>query len=263
MFNEPNEDPAEPTSNPTTRAKEKSDEFRVHAELAAAFEGNRKFDAGIYPGLDAGIARDLQRAMAKLEKSKTEASPVIPETSAPDASTVLNLYKDKNLSTNDYHIHRRPGETMIVRWLAADQVQTFYERLQAHFDAALTGYREEEHQQQEWKQEPETLAYLKALDDLEVKMEERYLRPLIKAHKIFVLSNQSADEMNIAYLCDYIMGIPAAEIVGPKSAPPEDDPTEGQLAWFFKLYSLRGMVEDEERMCFFTYLQKSDDIFDE
>ena len=53
------------------------------------------------------------------------------------------------------------------------------------------------------------------------------------------------------------------------SAPP-DSPTdfdklsagERDRAWFFKLFSLRGMVEGEERMCFFTYLQKSEDTFD-
>jgi hypothetical protein len=261
MFNEPNEDPAEPTSDPATRAKEKSDEFRTHAELAAVFEANRKFDAQILPDLNPDIAREIQRTIAKLDKAKTLESPVIPESALPDAAKLLNFPKTHSVSTNDYHIHRRPGETMIVRFLIGDQVETFYERFQAHFDAALTGYREEEHQQQEWKKDPQTLAYLAALDALDVKLAERYLRPLIKQHKIFVLSAQSADEMNIAYLCDYIMGVPAAEIVGPKSAPP-DEATEGDLAWFFKLFSLRGMVEGVEAMCFFTYLQKSDDMFD-
>ena len=47
-----------------------------------------------------------------------------------------------------------------------------------------------------------------------------------------------------------------------QSAPPEDQPTESDRAWFFKLFSLRCVVEGEERMCFFTYLQKSDDSFD-
>ncbi|MDB5303952.1 MAG: hypothetical protein JWM97_1501, partial [Phycisphaerales bacterium] len=40
-----------------------------------------------------------------------------------------------------------------------------------------------------------------------------------------------------------------------------DEPTEQDLAWFFKLFSLRGTVDGTERMCFFTYLQKSDDSF--
>jgi hypothetical protein len=111
----------------------------------------------------------------------------------------------------------------------------------------------------EWKQDPKTLAYLKALDAVEVKMAERYLREPIKAHGLFVLSTQSADELNIAYLADYVMTVPAADIVGSASAPPEDGATESDLAWFFKLFSLRGVVEGVERMCFFTYLQKSDD----
>jgi hypothetical protein len=54
------------------------------------------------------------------------------------------------------------------------------------------------------------------------------------------------------------MGVPAGEVVGEASAPP-DDPTESDRAWFFKLFSLRGIKEGIERMCFFTYLQKSDD----
>jgi hypothetical protein len=53
------------------------------------------------------------------------------------------------------------------------------------------------------------------------------------------------------------MNVSAAEIVGDASAPP-DAPTERDLAWFFKLFSLRGMVGGSERMCFFAFLQKSD-----
>jgi hypothetical protein len=46
--------------------------------------------------------------------------------------------------------------------------------------------------------------------------------------------------------------------VGAASAPPEA-PTERDRAWFFKLFSLRGMNEGAERLCFFTYLQKTDE----
>ncbi|HSZ54067.1 MAG TPA: hypothetical protein VK797_00280 [Tepidisphaeraceae bacterium] len=261
MFDEPQEDPTEQSSSPANRAKEKADEFRMHAELAAVFEGNRKFGAEIVPGLDPQVARDTQRGMGRLEKAKSPDSPVLPAGSIEEAAGVLKTPDTRSLSTNDYHVYRRPGEVMIVRWLAGDQVETFYERIQAHFDAAMTGFREEERQSNEWKQDPQTLAYLDALDALEVKMEERYLRELIRKTGIFVLSTQAADEMNIAYLCDYLMGVPAAEVVGSVSAPP-DEPTERDLAWFFKLFSLRGMVEGTERMCFFAYLQKSDDDFD-
>jgi hypothetical protein len=97
-------------------------------------------------------------------------------------------------------------------------------------------------------------------------MADRYLRDLIRKHKAFVLSTQSADEMEIVHLADYVMGASAAELVGPASAPPEepidvDNPADAERAraWFFKLFSLRGVVEDVERMCFFTFLQKADE----
>jgi hypothetical protein len=258
MFDDPNESPAERPLNPADRAQEKSDEFRMHAELAAVFEGVRKFGAEIVPGLDAELARETQRTFARLEKSKSAESPVLPEQSMADASGLLKLPEARDLSTNDYHIHRRPGEVMIFRWLVGAEVETFYERIQAHFDAALAGCREEERHEHEWKQDPKKLAYIAALDAIEVKMAERYLREIIRTHKIFVLSTQSADELNIAYLADYIMNVPVGEIVGAKSVPP-GEPTEGDLAWFFKLFSLRGVEDGVERMCFFTFLQKTDD----
>jgi hypothetical protein len=262
MFEEPSEGPAERHLSPADRAKEKADEFRMHAELAAVFEGCRKFGAEIVPGLDPQLARETQRIFARLEKSKSPESPVLPEKSASEAAEVLRLASTRGLSTNDYHIHRRPGEVMIFRWLAGMEVETFYERLQAHFDAALAGFREDQRQALEWKQEALTPAYLAALDAVEVKMAERYLRDIIRTHGIFVLSTQSADEMNIAYLSDYIMEVPVEDLVGPKSVPPAE-PSERDLAWFFKLFSLRGMSEGVERMCFFTFLQKSDDAFED
>ena len=259
MYDEPEETPAEErAAGPAERAKEKADEFRMHAELAAVFEGQRKFDARLLPKLDAQLARDVQRTMGRLEKAKTPESPILPEPAVADAAGLLTFPDSRDLSTNDYHIHRRPGEVMIVRWLDGEQVETFYERLQAHFDAALEGFREDERQSHEWKRDPGTLAYLKALDEVEVKMAERYLRPFIRSHNLFVLSTQAADEINIAYLCDYVMGVPAGEVVGAANAPP-DEPTEHDLAWFFKLFSLRGMHEGQERMCFFTFLQKTEE----
>jgi hypothetical protein len=260
MFDEHDENPVEHPINAADRAKEKSDEFRMHAELAAVFEGGRKFDAQLLAGLDAELARDIQRGMGKLEKSKAAEHPVLPEPVSAEAARLLTLPKTRGLSTNDYHVYRRPGEVMIVRWLEGEQVETFYERLQAHFDAALAGCREEERQAHEWKRDPQTLAYLDALDAVELKMAERYLRDAIREHKLFVLSTQSADEINIAYLSDYLMGVSAAQIVGPASAPPEQA-TERDLAWFFKLFSLRGVDKQIERMCFLAYLQKSEDTF--
>ncbi len=259
MFNEPNEEPSEKAFSAADRARDKSDEFRMHAELVAVFEGKRKFDAGIYPGLDPDLAREIQKTMAKLEKSKLAETPVIDPETAGEAVALLNFPQTRDLSNNDYHIHRRPGEVMIVRWLAGEQVDSFYDRLQAHFDAALNHFREEEKQQSQWKQDPTTLQYLEALDALEVNMPDRYLRPIIKEHNLCVLSTQTADEIDIIHLTDYVMSVPPAEIVGPKNAPPEDQPTESDRAWFFKLFSLRGIDEGIERMCFFTFLQKAGD----
>jgi hypothetical protein len=231
----------------------------MHAELAAVFEGPRKFDASVRPSLDADLARDVQRGMARLEKAKSPEHPVLPDTVTADAAALLDLPATRGLSTNEYHVHRRPGEVMIVRWLAGEQVETYYERLQAHFDAALEGYREDERQSQGWKQDPATLAYLAALDAIDLKMTDRYLRDVIRTHRAFVLSTQTADEINIAYLSDTIMGVEAAEVVGAASAPPADGPTERDLAWFFKLFALRGVKDGVEQMCFFAFLQKSDD----
>jgi hypothetical protein len=259
MFDEPEETPAERSSDPAERAKEKFDEFRMHAELAAVFEGPRKFDAQVRPGLDAEVARDVQRTVAKLERSKVGDTPVIDPAAAPEALRLLKLPETAGLSTNDYHVHRRPGEAMIVRFLRGEEVESFYQRLQAHFDAALGQFREEERQQHGWKQDPETLKYLDVLDKIDVKMADRYARDPIRKHGIFILSTQTADEMDIVHLADYVMSVGAAAVVGAASAPPEDGAAEGDRAWFFKLFALRGMSEGEERMCFFAFLQKADD----
>ena len=259
MFDEPTEDPSERAIDPAARAKDKSDEFRMHAELAAVFEGRRKFDARLAT-LDADTARDVQRTVGRLEKSRSPEHPILPPASTDDATALLRFPDAREgLSTNDYLIHRRPGEVMIARWLAGDEVESFYARLQAHFDAAMNAFRAEERQALEWKQDPPTLAYLEALDATEVKMPERYLRPVIRQHGAFVLSTQTADEIDIVHLSDYLMGVEPTTLVGAASAPPEDGATEQERAWFFKLFSLRGIVDGVERMCFFAYLQKADE----
>ena len=257
MFEEPEETPAERAADAETRAKDKFDEFRMFAEFAAVFEGCRKYQAELQPGFDAELIRELQKTIGKLEKAKVPETPVVAPESMPEAAALLDWPATKNVSTNDYHIHRRPGETMIGRWLAGDEVEQFYTRLQAHFDAALKHYREEERQSQGWKQDPETLKYLDALDKLDTKMADRYLRDAIRQHKVLVLSTQAADELDILHLCDYVMGVDPADVVGQASAP-SDAPTEQERAWFFKLFSLRGMKGDVEQMCFFTYLQKTE-----
>jgi hypothetical protein len=261
MFDEPNEPPQDRSFDPAQRAQEKSDEFRIYAAIAAVFEGTRKFDAQLLPGLDPELARTIQQIIGRLEKSKSPDSPVLPAESTADTAALLAIPHTQGLSTNDYHIHRRPGEVTIVRWLEGDQVETFYERLQAHFDVALDDYRHEQKEEHSWKQDEKTLAYLAALDALDVRMADRYLRDPIRKHNIFVLSTLAADEMDILYLTDYVMSLSAADVVGAASIPP-DNPTEHDRAWFFKLFSLRGMNEGVERMCFFGYLQKTEDTFE-
>ena len=259
MFDEPNERPAERSLDPLAAAREKFDEFRMHAELAAVFEGTRKFDARIIRDLGASLARDMQQSIARLEKSRAPDTPILPKPEpANEAARLLNLATACGLSTNDYHVHRRPGEVLVVRWLAGDEIETFYERLQAHFDAALHQYRDEERQSHGWKQDPQTMAYLDALDKIDVRMSDRYLRDVVRQHNIFVLSTQAADELDILHLADYVMGVSAEEIVGAPSTPPEE-PTERDRAWFFKLFALRGVCEGMERMCFFSFLQKASD----
>lgn len=245
--------------DPKTRAEEKVVEFRMHAELAAVFEGVRKFDARLRTDFDGDLARQIQRTVGRLEKAKLPSTPVINPESSEAAAGLLKMPETHGLTTMDYYVHHRPGETMIVRWLAGDEVQTYYERLQAHFDATLEGFIEEQRSAHAWKQDEKTNAFLDELDKLDVKLEERYLREPIRQHGLFVMSIQTADELNIAFLADFIMQVPVEELVGRHSAPPEDMPSEKDLAWYFKMFLLRGVVDGVERMCFFAYLQKTDD----
>src|SRR5438046_7631163 len=66
--------------------------------------------------------------------------------------------------------------------------------MQAHFDVAMEDFKEEQKQAHGWKQDEKTAGFLKALEGVEVKMEERYLREIIKKHKVFVLSTLAADQ---------------------------------------------------------------------
>jgi hypothetical protein len=78
MYEEPSEEPIESAADPQTRAKEKADEFRMFAELAAVFEGPRKFDAALRPDLTPALARDLQQSIGRLEKARSIESPQKP-----------------------------------------------------------------------------------------------------------------------------------------------------------------------------------------
>ncbi len=267
------EDPDEPddsfqprpelASDPKRRALEKVDEFRTHAQLAAVFEGPRKFDAELRPFGEA--AREVQLAIGKLEKSKLEAVPVLPPGQWKAAEAVLAMPDAGMLTTNDYHVAARPGETTIGRWIVGEEVDSFYERMQAHLDAALAAHREEEQANHGWRGDPEAQAYLHALEHLDenaANVEPWYLRSAIRDHGLFLLSTLAVDEMDVLFLCETLMGISPAELVGAASAPPEEEPSDSERAWYFKLFALRGKVGQEERMCFFTYMQKADDGFD-
>ncbi len=307
MFDEPEELPGERMIDPAGRAREKGVELRMHAERAAVYEGCRKFDARLQPGLDFAVAREVQRGMAMLERRKMDDLPILSPDAAADAMAMLALNERHDLAAGDYHLHRRPGEVMVVRWLAGAAVGAFYERMQAHADAALEQSREDDRAAMQWRQEPGVLPYLEALDALRLDMPAIYLRELIRAEKQFVLSTQTSDDLNIEYLSQHLMGISTADFIGRANAPGNsaeaegggaveeggedsadyggddaaengdhgdaladepagewtgewsgdiaDEPQAGR-SWFFKLFSLRGMIDNEERMCFFTYLQR-------
>ena len=136
--------------------------------------------------------------------------------------------------------------------------------MQAHFDAALSQFREEERQSLEWKQDPQTLAYLDAMDKVEIRMAERYLRDPVRNSPvpIFVLSTQAADELDIRHLCDYVMNVPAGQVVGEAScAAGGRGDRGGSSRGSSNCSHLAVVVESAERICLFTYLQKVGDEF--
>jgi hypothetical protein len=261
MQDEPSERPSDRLNSPDDRAREKYFELKMFAELAAVFEGTRKFEAQIDSTFDAELARDVQKRVAKLDKLRIGETGILQPSAAEEAAALLLLPVDRAFSTNDYHVYRRPGETMILRWLAGDEVDTFYTRLQAHLDAGLGAYVADE-RANTWKNDAALETYLTALEGLaKVRLEDRWRRGAVRDAGIFALSTQTADEMNIAFLAEQIMGASPEHIVSSINVPTHDA-TETDLAWFFKLFMLRGTTKATERMCFFAYLQKTDDTFD-
>lgn len=254
------DDAKEQSDDVYTRVSEELNQFRLYSEIAAVFEGCRKFDALILPALSADIAREVQKGMARLEKSITEpALPVIPPDHAELAGQLLRTHQAHDLSTNDYHIYRRPGETMILRWLEGEQVDTFYQRLQSHFDAMLENVREEHRWVDTSEMDEKAKQYHQLLRDADqIKLEDRWFRDLVRQQGVSVLSTQTVYEMNLAFLAEDVMGTSSAEVVGEESAVPFD-PSEEDLAWFYKLFLLRGVRDGVEQMCFFTFLQKSNE----
>ena len=252
----------ETAGDPKQRATEAFDQIRLHAELCAVFEGPRKFEASILP-LDDALARELQRGIGGLAKQKkAETGPLLPPGAMKAAGELLAKPAEMpRLTTGDYHVLRRPNEAMIVRWLDGDAIDTFYERFAAHANVALEQKREDERQELGWRQDEDDQAYLDALDKLKVEPATWYLRDLAVKKGAHVLSTMTVGEMNILYLCDTIMGVPAIDVVGKASAPDPDDgqPADSEITWHFNLFSLRGRVEKVERMMFFAYLQRATD----
>lgn len=254
----------ESPAQPTQRARERIDEIRMYAELGAIYEATHKFDADILP-LSGNDARDFQQAVAKLARQKVENSSLIQPQATADALGLLK--RAIELGTNDYHLARKPGEVILLRSLQGPEVDQFYDRMEAHLKAGIEGLREDEEQALAWKDDPDTRAYLKALADPVDPMATRYARPIVQQHPVAILSTWTADEISISYLVESIMQRNISDVVDPSNIP-EDGMDESQLAWFFRLFSLRAAPLDPdtkqrtEHMLFFTFLQKTDDDFE-
>lgn len=260
MFDDSHEARDDTGHDPTTRLREKLAELRMLAELAAVFEGPRKFNATLRPNLSFEHARQFQQAIARLEKSKQAGVPVLPPDKWPDATALLQLPEQLGLAPGDYHLHRRPGEVMLLRWLDDTLAKLFFQRMQAHFDVALQQAREDERQALGWKQDPGVARYLDELDKARFDMDDHYARKAVRLGAC-VLSTITTDDMNIVFLADHLMGVEPADLVGAASAP-EDQFDESKLGWYFRLFSLRAPVQQGERLLFFAFLQRSDDPFD-
>lgn len=261
MYDDPDERKDDKASGPETRLKEKLDQLRIHADLCAIFEGTRKFDAQVKTDVDSNLVRDVQQIVAKLEKSKKPGKPFLTPARALGAATLFASLEEQGVSTSDYHVYRRPAEVMIVRWIRGEQVDTFYKRLQAHMDVAIKQTREDERQALAWKNDPDTNAYLELLDVAELDMQLYWMREVLRDHELATVRTQTADEINISYIADFIMGVGPAELVGEEFAP-SSGADDSELAWFFKLFALCGTREGEEHIVFFVFLQKTDDEFD-
>jgi hypothetical protein len=261
MYDDPEERKDDNADAPDTRLKEKLDGLRIHADLCAIFEGTRKYDAQVRTDVDTNLIRDVQQIVAKLEKSKTPGKPFLTPARALGATSLFESLDEQGVSTSDYHVYRRPGEVMIVRWIKGDQVDTFYERLQAHMDVAIKQTREDERQALAWKNEPATNEYLEKLDEAELDMQKWWMRDLLRDNELATVRTQTADEINISYLADFIMGVGAEAIVGKEFAPPSG-PDDAELSWFFKLFALCGSKDGVEHIVFFVFLQKTEEEFD-
>ena len=183
----------------------------MHAELAAVFEGHRKFDAELRPGARRRRSRrDVQRTIGRLEKASRPTARSCPEPSAADAARAARRSRRRAaLSTNDYHIHRRPGEVMIVRWLAGDAGRDVLRAppgpLRRGPDAASARTSGRRTSGSRTRRRSRTS---RRSTRIEVKMADRYLRDVDpQAQACSSSPRRRPTRWTSLHLCDYVMGV--------------------------------------------------------
>jgi hypothetical protein len=250
------------TSQPKQRLAQTLAALKQHAEFAAMYEGPRKFGDAVRPDLDAELARSIQQRVAKVA-SKIGPGPLVNASQQTLARELLRLHTAEGLAPRDYFIYRRPGEVMMVRWLAGDDVSTYHQRMQAHFDVALKQTQADEREKLAWRNDEKDNAYLELLDEATFEMSHYTAREIVTRSKMAVMSSLMADAVHIGFLCEQVMGVSAAEVVGAAFSPPADAGDE-EVSWFYRHFSLRGVLDEVEAVMNFTFLQKtSDDWFDD
>ncbi|MFN4243284.1 MAG: hypothetical protein ACK4PI_08610 [Tepidisphaerales bacterium] len=258
---------------PEVAAADKLEELRMYAELAAVFEGTAKFGHALLRDLTPDLARRLQVGMVTLERARDGSVQLIPAEKVPLAHELLRLHREAGLSTCDYHSLVRPGEVHLARWVVGTDFDTVFSRLCAHFDAMLSGHVEDEQAARGWQGDPSLPAYIAALEKLKPDLTSRYLVPHVRRGTVpACLSTHTADELNIDYLASTVMQLSPRDLTAP--SPPADgghtDDTpwaepdesaaadESELAWYFKMFLLRGHVDGGAAACFYAFLQKAD-----
>lgn len=266
MFEDDADDAPARRTDPEQAAKDKLEELRMYAELAAVFEGPRKFDQAFRRDLPLDLAQRLQRGLLTLERARPGQSQLIPAEHISLARELLAAHDTAGLTCGDYHAAVRPGQVLIARWIQGGDFDTFHERLSDHFDAMLAGHIEDEESARRWLGDSTLPKYLQSLKKHKPNLPERYLWAFIRSGGVpACLSTHTADELNIAFLAETVMGLTVGEIVGQQAAlavSDDDDaawPDESDLAWYFKLFLLRGTVEQVPTACFFAFLQKTGD----
>lgn len=295
MFDDPDDASQSRRVGPEQAAAEKLEELRMYAELAAVFEGTARFGHAVRHDLPARVARQLQRGMVTLERARDGSVQLIPPEQVPLAHELLRLHRLEQLTLCDYHGCGESGELHIARWVAGSDFDTVFERLQAHFESMLEGHIEEEREARGWRGDPYVSAYLAALERLKPDLPTRYLLPYLRSGAVpACLSTHTVDNLSVSFLCSTVMQIDAPvlfapwhnmtaeeaaeyfadidddEVIAsmlklgrepgsePDDLPPVDlsaltDPP--WLSHYFKLFLLRGMVDQSLVACFYAFFQ--------